>query len=126
MGRVHNATVGVNLKSPLIFADGLEYDVYMELEVEVEIDYAERSHWWEVGNVKATDATVTVCGVDIDAEKKAPELLRQWLARGENMKALAEKIEAAIPDDPNYCPDPAYQRAVAAGRMILPNGRDVS
>lgn len=120
------ATVAFEIPSPLTFADGLEYDATLEVAIEVEIDYAERSHWWEVGNVKATDATVTVCGVDIDAEKKAPELLRQWLARGENMKALAEKIEAAIPDDPNYCPDPAYQRAVASGRMILPNGRDVS
>lgn len=120
------ATIGFELASPLTFADGLEYDATLEIEVEVEIDYAERAHWWDVGDVTATDATVSVCGVDVPATAKASELLRQWLARPENFRKLSTMISDNLPDDPSYCPDPEYQRAVAHGRLILPNGRDVS
>lgn len=123
--KTKTTTIGFEIPSPLTFADGLEYDATLEVEVEVEIDYAERSHWYEQGDVTATDATVSVCGVDIPATAKAGELLRQWLARPENVKLLASRVEDSIPDA-DECPDPAYERAAANGRLILPNGRDVS
>ena len=47
-----------------------------------------------------------VCGVDVPATAKAAELLRQWLARPENMKSLATRVANNLPDDPSYCDDP--------------------
>lgn len=123
--KTRTATIGFDLPSPLTFADGLEYDATIEIEVEVEIDYAERSHWYDQGDVSATDATVSVCGVDVPATAQASQLLRQWLARPENVKRLATLVERHLPDS-DECPDPAYERAAQNGRLILPNGRDVS
>lgn len=118
-------SIALEIPSPLTMADGLEYDATLEIEIEVEVDYAERSHWYEQGDITATDATVSVCGVDIPATAQASQLLRQWLARPENVKRLATLVERHLPDS-DECPDPAYERAAQNGRLILPNGRDVS
>ena len=123
--KTKTTTIGFEIPSPLTFADGLEYDATLEVAVEVEIDYAERSHWYDQGDVSATDATVSVCGVDVPATAQAGDLLRQWLARPENVKKLAGLVERHLPDS-DECPDPAYERAAQMGRLILPNGRDVS
>jgi len=123
--KTRTATIGFELPSPLTFADGLEYDATLEIEVEVEIDYAERAHWWDVGDVTATDATVSVCGVDVPATAQATALLRQWMARPENVKKMATLVERHLPDA-DECPDPAYERARVNGRLLLANGRDVS
>jgi len=123
--KTRTATIGFELPSPLTFADGLEYDATLEVAVEVEIDYAEHMHRYDPTDVSATDATVSVCGVDIPATAQAPQLLRQWLARPENVKRLALLVERHLPDC-DECPDPAYERAAQMGRLVLPNGRDVS
>ena len=123
--KTKTATIGFELASPLTFADGLEYDATLEIEVEVEIDYAEGMHRFDPTDVSATDATVSVCGVDVPATAQASQLLRQWLARPENVKRLATLVERHLPDS-DECPDPAYERAAQNGRLILPNGRDVS
>lgn len=119
------ATVAFEIPSPLLFADGLEYDATLEVAVEVEIDYAERMHRFDPTDVSATDATVSVCGVDVPATAQAPALLRQWLARPENVKKLATLVERHLPED-NGPDDEAYERAACNGRLILANGRDVS
>lgn len=123
--KTKTTTIGFEIPSPLTFADGLEYDATLEIEVEVEIDYAERMHRFDPTDVSATDATVSVCGVDVPATAQAGDLLRQWLARPENVKKLAGLVERHLPDS-DECPDPDYERACVNGRMILPNGRDVS
>lgn len=118
-------TVTFEIPSPLTFADGLEYDATLEIAVEVEIDYAERMHRFDTTDVSATDATVSVCGVDVPATAQATALLRQWMARPENLKKLATLVERHLPDS-DECPDPAYERARVNGRLVLANGRDVS
>ncbi len=123
--KTRTATIGFEIPSPLTFADGLEYDATLEIEVEVEIDYAERMHRFDLSDVSATDATVSVCGVDVPATAQAAELFRQWYARPENVKRFATLVERHLPES-GECPDPAYERAAQMGRLILPNGRDVS
>ena len=123
--KTKTTTIGFEIPSPLTFADGLEYDATLEIAVEVEIDYAERSHWYDQGDVSATDATVSVCGVDVPATAQASALLRQWLALPANVKHLATLVERHLPES-GECPDPAYERARVNGRLILANGRDVS
>lgn len=119
------SSMRLEIPSPLTFADGLEYDATLEIEVEVEIDYAERMHRFDPTDVTATDATVSVCGVDVPATAQATSLLRQWMARPENLKKLATLVERHLPDA-DECPDPAYERARVNNRLVLPNGRDVS
>lgn len=123
--KTKTTTIGFEIPSPLTFADGLEYDATLEIEVEVEIDYAEVMHRFDRTDIEATDATVSVCGVDVPATAQAAELFRQWLARPENVKKLATLVARHLPDS-DECPDPAYERAAQMGRLILPNGRDVS
>ena len=123
--KTKTTTIGFEIPSPLTFADGLEYDATLEIEVEVEIDYAERMHRFDLSDVSATDATVSVCGVDVPATAQAAELFRQWYARPENVKRFATLVERHLPDS-DECPDPDYERAAQMGRLILPNGRDVS
>ena len=123
--KTKTATIGFEIPSPLTFADGLEYDATLQVEVEVEIDYAEVMHRFDRTDIEATDATVSVCGVDVPATAQAAELFRQWYARPENVKRFATLVERHLPES-DECPDPAYERACVNGRMILPNGRDVS
>lgn len=123
--KTKTATIGFEIPSPLTFADGLEYDATLQVEVEVEIDYAEVMHRFDRTDIEATDATVSVCGVDVPATAQAAELFRQWYARPENVKRFATLVERHLPES-GECPDPAYERAAQMGRLILPNGRDVS
>ena len=76
--KTKTTTIGFEIPSPLTFADGLEYDATLQVEVEVEIDYAEVMHRFDRTDIEATDATVSVCGVDVPATAQAAELFRQW------------------------------------------------
>lgn len=124
--RTKTAKIGFELPSPLTFADGLEYDACLEVDVEYELD--EATPLFSIDDVSIVDATVSVCGVDIAVDGKLAEaLLRQWLARPENKAVLDNLVERYMPT-PEQCDasEVAYRRAATNGRLVLPNGRDVS
>lgn len=117
-------TLILDIPSPMTLADGCEYDLTLELEVPLDVsdgipevaDYEQ---------IMTLDGTLTLAGIDICVAAQADRLLRSFLAVPANRTRLDDLIARGYEPE-EECPDPIYERARVNGRLILPNGRDVS
>lgn len=120
-------TTQVNLPGPLYFMEG-KHPLLCPVSLKTQVDYTiDADGNVTIVEVFAQTATVKVAGVEVEALAESDEFLRRFRAAPINRDRFVEEVERVefvhLPDE---CPDPAYQRMAANGRLIARNGRDCS
>jgi hypothetical protein len=108
-----------------LYAEKWPDDSELPIYFDVSVDYGPDG--FTAADVRAINASLHNNGRDYPFdERHAQRMLEHWLSVPGNLQVVGRALEGQIERENEAAPDPEYQRAVANGRLILRNGRDVS